>query len=187
MKLAIVFPGIGYHVDKPLLYYARKLAKESGYQEIICLNYSYQEKNIRGNEKKMQEAFENLYQQADKQLKKIEFSKYEEILFISKSVGTIIASAYAEKYKILCRQILYTPLEQTYQYQHKDAIAFLGNKDPWSHVEVVKGLSAKQQVLMNEYEDADHSLETTDTIKNIEILKDVIQKTKRYIQNEEEV
>lgn len=25
MKLAIFFPGIGYHTDKPLLYYSRKL------------------------------------------------------------------------------------------------------------------------------------------------------------------
>ena len=25
-KLAVVFPGVGYHADKPLLYYSRKLA-----------------------------------------------------------------------------------------------------------------------------------------------------------------
>ena len=25
MKIAVFFPGIGYHCDKPLLYYARKL------------------------------------------------------------------------------------------------------------------------------------------------------------------
>lgn len=186
MKLAIVFPGIGYHVDKPLLYYARKLAKENGYQEIICLSYSYQGKNIRGNEKKMQEAFEILYQQAAKQLREIKLSKYDDILFISKSVGTIIASAYAEKHEISCRQILYTPLEQTYQYKHKDAIAFLGNKDPWSDVEVVKKLSAKQEIIMNDYEDANHSLETTNTMQNIEILKDVMHKTERYIQRKEE-
>lgn len=24
MKLAVFFPGIGYHCDKPLLYYSRK-------------------------------------------------------------------------------------------------------------------------------------------------------------------
>ena len=26
-KLAVIFPGIGYHTDKPLLYYGKKLAK----------------------------------------------------------------------------------------------------------------------------------------------------------------
>ena len=28
MKAAVFFPGIGYHCDKPLLYYSRKLAQE---------------------------------------------------------------------------------------------------------------------------------------------------------------
>ena len=40
-KLAIFFPGIGYHCDKPLLYYARKLTQECGYEESILLSYSY--------------------------------------------------------------------------------------------------------------------------------------------------
>ena len=26
-KLAVIFPGIGYHSDKPLLYYSKKVAK----------------------------------------------------------------------------------------------------------------------------------------------------------------
>ena len=92
MKLAIFFPGIGYHCDKPLLYYSRKLSQECGYKETITLSYSYDGGNIRGNEKKMQQAFESLYVQAEKSLSVIDFNKYDEILFISKSVGTIIAS-----------------------------------------------------------------------------------------------
>ena len=48
-KLAIFFPGIGYHCDKPLLYYARKLTQECGYEESILLSYSYDGGNIRGD------------------------------------------------------------------------------------------------------------------------------------------
>ena len=44
-KLAIFFPGIGYHCDKPLLYYARKLTQECGYEESILLSYSYDGRN----------------------------------------------------------------------------------------------------------------------------------------------
>ena len=29
-KIAVVFPGVGYHADKPLLYYSRKLAAQYG-------------------------------------------------------------------------------------------------------------------------------------------------------------
>ena len=107
-KLAIFFPGIGYHCDKPLLYYARKLTQECGYAESILLSYSYDGGNIRGDEQKMQQAFEVLYAQAAQQLDGMDFGKYSEILFVSKSVGTIIASNYAWKYKIPCRQVLYT-------------------------------------------------------------------------------
>ena len=31
MKLAILFPGIGYHTDKPLLYYSKKILKNMDY------------------------------------------------------------------------------------------------------------------------------------------------------------
>lgn len=180
-KLAIIFPGIGYHCDKPLLYYSRKLAKEHGYEEIFSLEYSYTGKNIRGNEKKMQEAFEILYKQAEKQLETIDFSKYKEVLFVSKSVGTIIASAYAQKHKIRCFQILYTPLEETYRFEHSDAIAFLGTSDPWSNTANVETFSKKQNVPIYMYKDADHSLEVGNVTKNIAILQDVMEKTKGYL------
>lgn len=109
MKLAVFFPGIGYHCDKPLLYYSRKLVQEYGYEKIVTLNYTYDGKNLRGNEEKMRQAFDSLYIQAENSLKEIAFDQYEQILFISKSIGTIIASAYAEAQRIPCRHILYTP------------------------------------------------------------------------------
>ena len=181
MKIAVFFPGIGYHCDKPLLYYSRKLVQECGYEKIITLSYSYDGGNIRGNEAKMQEAFEVLYAQAEKSLEEIDFNQYSEILFVSKSVGTIIASAYAQKYGIKSRQIMYTPLKQTYGFKHDEAIAFIGTADPWSEVPDVKRLSEIQNVPIHVYEDANHSLETKDTLKNIEILKDVMEKTAEFI------
>ena len=36
-KLAVLFPGIGYHYDKPLLYYSKKCLSAYGY-EIIEVN-----------------------------------------------------------------------------------------------------------------------------------------------------
>ena len=72
----------------------------------VKIEYSYDGKNIRGDEKKMQKAFEALYAQAEKELEEIAFDKYNEVLFVSKSVGTIIASAYAEKYSLTYRRFL---------------------------------------------------------------------------------
>ncbi|MCQ2469790.1 MAG: hypothetical protein MJ100_08275 [Ruminococcus sp.] len=38
MKLCVLFPGMGYHADKPLLYYSAKLALSRGY-DVIPLNF----------------------------------------------------------------------------------------------------------------------------------------------------
>lgn len=184
-KLAIFFPGIGYHCDKPLLYYSRKLADEAGYKSILTLEYSLAGSNItgniRGDKEKMQQAFSYLYEQAAKQLSSVNWSDYNEILFVSKSIGTVIASAYAQNEHISCHQILYTPLYETYLFSPQNAIAFLGTSDPWSNIEKVTDISGEQKIPLFLYPDANHSLETKDTLYNIETLQDVMEETKRFL------
>ena len=67
----------------------------NGYTDCISLSYSYDGKNLRGNTAEMEKAFNSLYEQAEKQLNGVEFNQYDEILFVSKSIGTVIAAAYA--------------------------------------------------------------------------------------------
>lgn len=86
-NLMILFPGIGYHCDKPILYYGKKIAVMNGYTDCISLSYSYDGKNLRGNTAEMEKAFNSLYEQAEKQLDGVEFNQYDEILFVSKSIG----------------------------------------------------------------------------------------------------
>ena len=62
-KLAVFFPGIGYHNDKPLLYYSQKLAKEFGF-ECIKVNYNGFASGIKSNKEKMKEALEIAYSQS---------------------------------------------------------------------------------------------------------------------------
>lgn len=184
-KLAIFFPGIGYHCDKPLLYYSRKLADEAGYKSILTLDYSLAGSNItgniRGDKEKMQQAFYYLYKQAAKQLSSVIWSDYDEILFVSKSIGTVIASAYAQNEHISCHQILYTPLYETYLFSPQNAIAFIGTLDPWSNIEKVTDISGEQKIPLFLYPDANHSLETKDTLRNIKTLQDVMEETKRFL------
>ena len=37
-RIAIIFPGIGYSSERPLLYYSRKVLQKNGY-EVINVNY----------------------------------------------------------------------------------------------------------------------------------------------------
>ena len=124
--------------------------------------------------------------QAEAQLADVDFTAYAEVLFVSKSVGTIIASAYAQKLEETgteaeLRHILYTPLAATYNFAPKHAAAFIGTADPWSDVPAVIRMSEAQDVPMHVYENANHSLETADTLHNLKILQDVMEKTKAII------
>lgn len=41
-KLQVIFPGIGYHYDKPLLYYGRDIAFRAGFEGV---NHSLESKD----------------------------------------------------------------------------------------------------------------------------------------------
>lgn len=132
-KIAVYFPGIGYHCDKPLLYYSRSIANRFGYENSRNIQYTYKAGEIRGNDEKMNEAYETLFSQAEDELADISWAEYDDVLFVSKSIGTIIAASYAGKHGLKdAKHILYTPLAQTFSFTPGNAISFIGTADPWS-------------------------------------------------------
>ena len=191
MKAVVIFPGIGYTTDRPLLYYARKLAERSGYDRTVSVKYVYRGGNIRGNQEKMREAFAELYRQAEAALSEISWEDCSGILFISKSIGTVIAAAYAQSHGIKAKHLLYTPLAETFQFAEAfqseksdpaGAIAFLGTKDPWSDVNEVQRACESLSVPLKLIEEANHSLETGDPVRDIRILEAVIEETQKFLQ-----
>lgn len=178
--LAVFLPGIGYHNDKPLLYYSRKLALECGYDAVLVTYHDLPSK-VKGNKEKMMEAVDMAYAQTVQSLNDIDMHAYEKIVFVGKSIGTVIASRFVAEYGLQAGLILYTPVEATFACNINSGIAFIGTADPWSNLEDVKGLAREQKVPLYLYEDVNHSLECNDQIKNIEILQDVMEKTKDYL------
>lgn len=181
MKLTVCFPGIGYHCDKPLLYYSRKLAAATGYDHTLLLNYTCQKDGLRGNPAALHAAFEELYAQADAQLADVDWQQYDDVLFLSKSIGTAIAAAYAQRHGLACRHVLYTPLALTFTFAPQNAIAFLGTADPWSDIPALTAQIRAASTPLYLYENANHSLETPDVLQNLDILKDAMQKTSDFI------
>ncbi len=181
-KIAVIFPGIGYHCDKPLLYYARRIAGENGYDKEVKIEYSFDGGNIKGDAKKMEEAFNSLYKQSCKKLDKIDFSKYDGVLFIAKSIGTAVSVKYAQEHNISCKKVLYTPIEMTFDYDVKGAIAFSGTKDPWVNPDEIIRLSKDCNLPLSVYENTNHSLEMNNTMENLKNLTDVMKKTAEYIE-----
>ena len=178
-KLAILFPGIGYHKDKPLLYYAGKLARTSGY-EVMSVAYHDIEKKLEDPEV-MKKGVKKAYAQVEEQLSGVNLADYDDILFIGKSIGTIVLAKYASDHDIKAKQIWYTPLEAAFKYAKENILAFIGDADPCSDYEKVKKLAGKKKVTLYTYHGCNHSLESGAVLSDIKVLADVMDKTEEYI------
>ncbi|MBR1863104.1 MAG: alpha/beta hydrolase [Ruminococcus sp.] len=180
MDLCMIFPGIGYSCDKPLLYWAAKLAANSGY-EVRRYSYADLNKDIRDNEEKMQAAVAKAIVQTEEKLDKEQLKSYDRILLIGKSIGTVVSLAVRESFELNARAVLMTPLEKTFSYNAADCIAFHGTADPWANTERIEELCRNANVPLFEYRDANHSLETGDVLRDMENIRDVIARTADHI------
>lgn len=179
-KLAVLFPGIGYTCDKPLLYYSARLARQHGY-EILPVPYTGFPENVKGDAQKMKEAFSIALAQAEELLQNVNWDSFTQILFISKSVGTAVSAAYADRHHLQVRNILFTPLVETFSFLTDGAIAFHGTADPWADTDTLRQLAAKRNVPLFLTDQANHSLETGDVVKDLHILETVLQQVAQYI------
>ena len=180
MKLAILFPGIGYHCDKPLLYYARKLTVKYGYL-IREVSYGSLPKNVKGDPEKMAECYRLGLAAAEAQLADVDWDACGEVLLIGKSIGTAIAAGFAAKHVPWARSIWYTPLTETFRLIQGEGIAFHGTKDPWAETPAVQQGCAEKGIPCYLTEDANHSLETGDVQTDLRNLRTVMERTEAYI------
>ena len=182
-KIACLFPGIGYTCDKPLLYYSWKLLKGLGW-EIIPVQYSGFPSGVKGNAEKMQQCAHMALEQAEELLQEIDWTEYSDILLIGKSVGTVVCTAYAKRHGLKCRQILFTPVETTFQFAGRNAVAFHGTADPWADTKAIEQSCRKLAIPLYETENANHSLETGDVDADIKEMRKVMKIVGEYVQND---
>ena len=66
-QLAVLFPGIGYHIDKPLLYYSAKLARARGC-DLLAVQYPALPTGLRDHAEKIEQAVQTALSAAEEQL-----------------------------------------------------------------------------------------------------------------------
>ncbi len=182
-KIACLFPGIGYTCDKPLLYYSWKLLKGLGW-EIIPVPYSGFPGKVKGDPEKMRQCAQMALEQSESLLQNINWQDCGDVLFVGKSVGTVVCSAYAEKHGILCRRILFTPVEAAFRFAGRNAIVFHGTADPWADTETIRSCCRRLGLPLYETAGANHSLETGDVDQDIREIRKVMKTVREYIQHE---
>jgi len=177
-KLAIVFPGIGYTKDRPLLYYAGKAAAAHGYR-LLHVDFS----GIDWSKEKLKDhAF--LLHVLDKCLQITERALADEgdlsgqdILFLSKSIGTVVASAYARKKGLHVKQVCFSPLEMIRDFiEEGSGILFYGDNDPLADHTAIQKLGSDKKLELHRIEGGNHSLETGNIHRDIENLDRIIKR-----------
>lgn len=180
-KLAVIFPGIGYRTDKPLLYYARLLAREHGYAIREVHYRGFPDEVNKRNAKGRKALVELAMEQTRQLLRDIPAFESGELLFISKSIGTAVACAYGASCERKVRHVLYTPLEETPYAGVRDAIAFHGTADKYARTEVIEKALKDSGIPLHIFKGANHSLETDDALRDIGILSKVMRLTEAFL------
>ncbi len=183
-RLAVFFPGIGYTADKPLMYFSRRIAAAHGY-EILIMDYKGFPPKIMGDRTRMEQSFQIAMEQAEEKLSCTELGAYEDILFIGKSIGTVVAAKIASEsaVKDRIRLVLYTPLEDTFAFEFGKAIAFTGDADPWVGKERSRifGICENRDIPCSLIPEANHSLESGDVFSDMKELLVIMKETERFI------
>ena len=128
-KLCIVFPGRRYSTDRSLLYFPSRMMESLGF-EVVNLHYDIP-REVEETEplmKNIRDAASYAVNHTDE----IDWAKYDTIVFLSKSIGTVVASnlkKFIGEQGKKVHQIMITPLDEALPLMDKDDLIIVGDHD----------------------------------------------------------
>lgn len=179
--LAVLFPGRGYSLDAPIMWYAAKAAYGAGC-DVLGIEYGYQANRVSFE----MEGFERLVSEAVSALETVlTDSAYSDFVFIGKSLGTRVQSEVAKKAQLsVSRHVFLTPLQPVISsiLASDRALVIVGDNDPAFTPEDVAAVRESAGVTVHIMAAADHSLETPDMLASIGILQTTAQLCQAFCQ-----
>ena len=176
-NLVVLFPGVRYSVDCPLLYYADLCYSLRGY-EVKAIN-SY-EVDVADGLSDLNTYAALAEKNVMKQLQHVEWNSYENIVFASKSIGTVIALWLEDKLQLeRVRHILLTPLNQTIPFMKRERryqCIVTGTDDHFVDWKELVELCQTRNYPLTVIEGVGHRLETEDDfMENLNILNQIVK------------
>lgn len=162
-SLVVLFPGVNYSCEKPLLHYARKAATIKEY-DVLCIKYGYKlSKDDIGKE-----IIKTIADEVLQAIKNCSDKEYNNMYFISKSIGGEIAGNIANKIGYDNVNSLYlTPTSSTIDHMVKtNSSVVVGTMDKIFTKEDIKIIEAYKNVNLTLIENAQHSLEIDNSIED---------------------
>lgn len=173
-KLAVIFPGVGYTTDKPLLYYAGKIVKQYGF-EVVNISYGNLPKSD------IMKMFDYAMTAANAAVNRISFEEYDKIFFISKSIGTAVAGTIQKNLPQKVYHIFFTPIHEAVPFLCEGSIVFTGSRDPMVNVPEIVKRHENVKFDLHIAKEANHSLETGDVVKDIMILRKIEELCESFV------
>ncbi|ERI92377.1 hypothetical protein HMPREF1982_02359 [Clostridiales bacterium oral taxon 876 str. F0540] len=126
----------------------------------------------------LDECIEEIKKYVLTQIESLDLARYDDIVFVSKSLGTVVAGWLDEKLSIGARHIYLTPVKESLIYiqNRKNIIAVIaGEKDKQLSADILREHCKKENVFLKQIDGVGHRLEVWgDMDKNIEVLKEVV-------------
>lgn len=171
--LAVVFPGKEYSVERPLLDYAAKVAREHGC-DLLLLEYGYQSARVDFKREDMDIVIE----ECKAALSALPaFADYEQLLFISKSIGTVIAGRVAGEMNVQEKtsHLYLTPLADAIPgIKRSRGSIIYGGSDPLFTEQHSAEISGLQNIRVYRIDDANHALEVGSVNESLAVLLVII-------------
>ncbi len=182
-KIAVVFPGIGYTKDRPLLYYSGKQAVRCGYDlRHIEFHGLVWDKEKLKDQSFMADTLARCLQMTEEQLADLNDISSDRVVFISKSMGTVVATAYDAKKAIGAEHLCFSPLDMIEPYIGEErGILFYGDSDPYADYRAIERIADEKRLEKIRIAGGNHSLETGEPCKDIDNLKGMIQRVAEEI------
>lgn len=184
-KLAVFFPGRKYGVDCPLLYYSDFICKGRGYETLYMHYAAHREEK---SDATIYEDIENARDYVMERLREVPFREYKEIIFISKSIGTVLASMAQKELEVKVRNVYFTPLEPTLPYlagkrcnEAVDNLVIAGTRDSFLTAEKLMEVCLSENLKLWQFEGLGHSMETEDVAETLELMKEIMELVAEFI------
>lgn len=129
----------------------------------------------------MKQAFDLALEQTERSLGSIDWNSYGSILFISKSIGTVISSAYASRHDLTVKASCSRLLQRPFPSHLPEASPSTAPQILWAETDSIRELAAQKDVPLFLTQNANHSLETGDVLTDIFILKTTMERVQRFI------
>lgn len=168
-RIVFSFPGKRGE-EIPLLYFGAKFYVDQDYEKV------YIQHPASGN------GLEEVYENAKAILSSYNLSEYEDIVFVGKSMGTVVACKLKEELQIDASLVLFTPLMDTLPYMKADnrvVLAAAGDNDRFLEWEVLRDHCERENVPYYIEPGVGHAMEVKDDLaKNLQVLSNVIGRLK---------